>query len=92
MYASPVSLQVVAAIQNMALQHHEFELRLRDTEQLRLYDQSRMAERETQRASLKKAELTCRLLELEATESAEKVAQVEAKRDAARHEAAMAKL
>ena len=76
----------------MALHHHEFELRLRDAEQPRLYVQSGMAERETQSASLKEAESTCRRLKLEAKESAEKAAQAEAERDAARHEATMAKL
>ena len=54
----------------MVLQHHEFELRLRDTERLRLYVQLGMAEREIQSASLKKAELACRRLELEVKESA----------------------
>ena len=76
----------------MALQHHEFELRLRDTERLRLFVQVGMAEWEMQSASLKKAELVFRRLELEARESAERAAQAEAERDAARHEAAMAKL
>ena len=63
----------------MALQHHEFEL-----ERLRLFVQAGMAEWEMQSASLKQAELSCRRLELEARESAE--------RDAAYHEVAMAKL
>ena len=85
-------MQVVAAIRNMALQHHEFELRLRDVEQLRLYVQSGMAEREMQSASLKKAKLACRRLELEVKESAKRAAQAEAERDAACHEAVMAKL
>ena len=84
----------------MALQHHEFELQLRDTERLRLYVPAGMAEREMQSASLKKAELTCRLLELEAKESAERAARAEAERaaraeaegDTACHEAVMAKL
>ena len=76
----------------MALQHHEFELRLRDAERLRLYVQSRMAEWEMQSASLKEAELACHHLELEVKESVERAARAEAKRDAARHEAAMAKL
>ena len=76
----------------MALQHHEFELRLRDVERLRLYVQAGMAERKMQSASLKKVELSCRRLELEAKEYAERVARVEAERDAACHEAAMAKL
>ena len=76
----------------MALQHHEFELRLRDAERLRLFVQAGMAEREMQSASLKQAELACRCLELEARESAERAARAEAERDTARHEAAMAKL
>ena len=76
----------------MALQHHEFELQLRDVERLRLYVQSRMAEREIQSASLKEAELACCRLELEAKESVERAARAEAERDTARHEAAMAKL
>ena len=45
-----------------------------------------------QSASLKKAELACRHLELGAKESTERAAQAKAKRDAARHEASMAKL
>ena len=76
----------------MALQHHEFELRLRDAERLRLYVQAGMAEREMQSASLKKAELACRRLELEAKESAKRAARAEAERDAACQEVAMAKL
>ena len=76
----------------MAIQHHEFELRLRDAERLRLYVQSGMVEREMQSASLKEAELACRRLELEAKESAGRAARVEAERDTSRHEAAMAKL
>ena len=76
----------------MALQHHEFELRLRDAELLRLYVQSGMAEREMQSASLQEAELACRRLELEAKESAERAARAEAEIDAVRHEAVMAKL
>ena len=67
-------MQAVVAIRNMALQHHEFELRLRDAERLRLYVQAGIAEREIQSASLKKAELACRRLELEAKESAERAA------------------
>ena len=76
----------------MALQHHEFKLRLRDPEWLRLYVQAGMDEREMQSSSLKKAELACRRLELEAKEFAERAARTEAERDAACHEAAMAKL
>ena len=51
-----------------------------------------MAEREMHSASLKQAELACRHLELEARESAERAFRAEAERDAAYHEAAMAKL
>ena len=76
----------------MAFQHHEFELRLRDAERLRLYVQAGMVEWEIQSASLKQAELACRRLELEAKESAERAARAEAERDATLHEAAMAKL
>ena len=76
----------------MVLQHHKFELRLRDAELLRLYVQSGMAEREMQSTSLKEAELACRRLELEVKESAERAARAEAERDAACHKAAMAKL
>ena len=73
-------MQVIAAVRNMALQHHEFELRLRDVKRLRLYVQAGMAKREMQSASLKKAELACRRLELEAKKSAERAARAEAER------------
>ena len=76
----------------MVLQHHKFELRLRDAERLRLFVQAGMAEREMQSASLKKAELACRRLELEARESSKSAARAEAERDTACHEAVMAKL
>ena len=76
----------------MALLHHEFELRLRDAERLRLYVQAGMAEREMQSVTLKQAELACRRLELEAKESFERAARAEAERDAARHEVSMANL
>ena len=76
----------------MALQHHEFELQLRDAEWLRLYVQSGMAEQKMQSASLKKVELVCRRLELEVKESAERAARAKGERDAACHEAVMAKL
>ena len=45
-----------------------------------------------QSASLKKVELKCRRLELEGKESVKRAARAEAERDAARHEATMAKL
>ena len=76
----------------MALQHHKFELQLRDAERLRLYVQSWMAEREMQSASLKEDELAFHRLELEAKESTKRTARAEAERDVAHHEATMAKL
>ena len=51
-----------------------------------------MAEREMQSVSLKKAELACRRLKLEARESTERATRAESERDAMCHEAAMAKL
>ena len=51
-----------------------------------------MVEREMHSASLKKAELACRRLELEARESVERVARAEVERDIAHHEAVMSKL
>ena len=74
-------MQVVPAVRNMALQHHKFELRLRDAERLRLFVQAGMAEGKMQSVSLKKAELACRHLELEARESAERAVWAEAERD-----------
>ena len=67
-------MQVVVVVCNMALQHHLFELRLRDAERLQLFVQAGIAEREMQIASLKQAKLTCHRLELEARESTERAA------------------
>ena len=66
-------MQVVATVCNMALQHHEFVLLLRDAKRLRLFVQAGMAEWDMHSASLKKTELACRHLELEAIESAERL-------------------
>ena len=85
-------MQAVDAVHNMALQHHEFDLWLMDAEQLRLFIQAGMAEREIHNASLKKSERACCRLKLEARESAERAARAEVERDMACHEAAMAKL
>ena len=85
-------MQAIAVLRNMALQHHEFELWLRDAERLRLYVQVGMAEREMQNTSLKKDDLACSRLELEAKESAKRAARAKAERDAACQEAVMAKL
>ena len=76
----------------MALQHHEFQLWLRDAKKLRLYVQSGLSDQETLNASLNKAQLNARRWELEAKEAVDRAARAEAERDAARHEAAMARL
>ena len=76
----------------MALQHHEFQLRLRNVEKLRLYVQSGLSDQESLNASLKEAQLNARRWELEAKEVMDKAAQAEAERDVTRHEAAMARL
>ena len=76
----------------MALQHHDFELRLRDAERLWLFVKSRLYDQEALDASLKEAQLSSRLWELEAKEAMERVVGAETKGDAAQHEAAMARL
>ena len=67
----------------MALQHHLFQLRLRDVEKLRLYVQSGLSSQESLNASLKEAQLNARYWELEAKDAVDKVAWAEAERDAA---------
>ena len=76
----------------MSLQHCEFITRLRDAERLRLYVESELFARESLDASLKKAQLTIRRLELEAKEAADRAARAKTERDVARHEVAMARL
>ena len=49
----------------MALQYHEFQLRLRDAEKLRLYVQPGVSDQETLNASLKEARLNARPWELD---------------------------
>ena len=76
----------------MALQHHDFELRLRDAERLRLFVQSRLSDQVALDASLNEAQLSSRRWELEAKEVMERAVRAETERDAARHEADMARL
>ena len=76
----------------MSLQHREFVNRLRDAERLRLYVQSGLFTQESLDASLKEVQLTTQHWELEAKEAADRAAQAEAERDAARHEMMMARL
>ena len=75
----------------MSLQHHEFINRLRDAERLWLYVESGIFTRKSLDASLKKAQLTIRCLELEAKEAADRAARAETERDATRHEVEMAR-
>ena len=76
----------------MALRHHEFQLQLRNAEKLRLYVQSGLSDQKILNASLKEAQLNARCWELEAKEAMDRVARAEAKSDATRHEAEMARL
>ena len=76
----------------MAHQHHDFELRLRDAERLWLFVQLRFSDQEALDASLKEAQNSSRCWELEAKEAVERAVWVEAEREAARHEATMARL
>ena len=76
----------------MSLQHRQFITRLRDAERLRLYVDSGLSARESLDASLKKAQLTIRCLDLEAKEASDRAARAETERDAARHEVVMARL
>ena len=76
----------------MALQHHEFQLRLRDAEKLRLYVQSGLSDQESLNTSLKEAQLNARHWELEAKEAVDKATRVEAEMDASRHGASEGRL
>ena len=76
----------------MTYQHREFRSRLRDAERLRLYFQSTIFYHKVLSASLAEEESRSRRWEKEAEEGVEKVARVEVKRDAARHEASMARM
>ena len=76
----------------MTYQHREFQSQLRDMERLRLYFQSTNFYHKVLSASLAEAESRSRRWEKEAEEGVEKVARVEVKKDAARHEASMARM
>ena len=76
----------------MAFQHREFWTRLREAKRLRLYAQSAFSDKKALSASLMEAESRSRRLELEAREVVKRATRAEAKRDAARHEVAMARL
>ena len=74
----------------MTYQHREFQSRLRDAERLRLYAQSIVFDHRALSASLVEVESSSLRWENEAKESVEKMAQAEAERDAASHDASMA--
>ena len=76
----------------MAYQHQEFWSRLQDAERLRLYSQSTVSDQKARNASLIEAKASSRRWESEAQEVIERAVQAEARRDAAWHEASMAKL
>ena len=73
----------------MTYQHREFQSWLRDAERLRLYAQLAVSDHKELSASLAETESRSRCWEKEAKEGVKKVAQAEAKRDVARHEASM---
>ena len=76
----------------MTYQHLEFQSRLRDAERPRLFAQSAVSDHSALSASLVEAELRSQRWEKEAKESVEKVARAEVERDAAHHEASMARI
>ena len=76
----------------MTYQYQEFQTRLRDAERLRLYAQSVFSNHRALISSLAEAESSSRCWENEDKESVENMALAEAERDAARHDAAMARV
>ena len=76
----------------MTCQHREFLSQLRDAERLRQYAQSAISDHRALSASLVEAEWRSRRWEEEAKEGVQKVARVEAERDAAHHKVSMARM
>ena len=76
----------------MTYQHQEFHTRLRDEKRLRLYAQSIVSDHRTLRSSLAEAESNSQRWENEARGSVERMSRPEAERDAARHDALMARM
>ena len=76
----------------MTYQHQEFQTRLRDAERLRLYAQSIVSDHKVLSAFLAETESNSRCWENEARGSVERMARVKAKKDAARHDALMARM
>ena len=76
----------------MTYQHREFKSQLRDAERLQLYAQSVVADHTVLSSSLAEVESRSQRREKEAKEGIEKVARAEVEKDAARHEASMARM
>ena len=76
----------------MTYQHQEFQTRLRDAERLRLYVQLVVSDHKTLSASLVEAESSSLRWENEVRGSVERMARAEAERDAACHDALMARM
>ena len=77
----------------MSYQHREFHARMRDAERLRLYAQSIIFyHRVLLSTSLAEAKSSSRRWENEARGSVERMARVETERDAAHHDALMARM
>ena len=74
----------------MSIQHREFITWLRDAKRLWLYVESGISTKESLDASLKEVYMTAHRLGLKAKEAVDKAARVEAERDAAHHETAVA--
>ena len=76
----------------MTYQHQEFQTRLRDAERLRLYAQLVVSDHRALSTSIAEAGSSSRHWENEAKGSLEKMARAEAERDAACHDALMARM
>ena len=76
----------------MTYQHQEFQTRLRDAKRLRLYAQSVVSDHRALSTSLDAAKSSSWRWENEAKGSVEKMARAKAERDAARHDASMARM
>ena len=82
----------MTAIRNMACQHKEFQSRLDDAKNLRLYAQFAVSKHQALNASLAKAKSKSKHWKQEAQTGGERIARMEKKRDDAKHEAKVAHL
>ena len=88
----PLWLQTVTIVRNMACQHRELQVRLEDTEKLRLYAGSATSKHRALEESLSKAKSWSRHWERKAKEGTEKIAGEEKERDEAKEEARVTRL